>query len=440
MGRCAFALLAVVLMGFAASAAAAPSAVAAIEAHKHLGVASCSNSVCHGASQPFRESNVAQNEFAIWQEFDPHARAYQTLTNEASRSIARKLGIGDATTAKICLDCHADSIAEDRRGERFQISDGVGCESCHGGAELWLNAHADRSVTHADNLAKGMYPTDQPLERARLCLSCHMGTKDRMITHRIMGAGHPRLSFELDTFTWLNPHYKIGEAWIARKGDWNGVRDWAVGQGVAAANLLDLVSDEKAGWQGIFPELVLFDCHACHKVMSANKWGPRQGTGLGPGVVRLNDANLLMFRHVLAPVDKAAAERVLEQTRALHRATTQSRDATFAAARRLAATIESLLPRVSAFNYGPENLDAILASIEADAKRGEYRDYASAEQVAMAAQSVVVAFENDGKIDEARAKTLKTRLDGLYDVLKDEDNYSIQRFTTALTALRAAAP
>jgi len=440
MGRCAFALLAVVLMGFAASAAAAPSAVAAIEAHKHLGVASCSNSVCHGASQPFRESNVAQNEFAIWQEFDPHARAYQTLTNEASRSIARKLGIGDATTAKICLDCHADSIAEDRRGERFQISDGVGCESCHGGAELWLNAHADRSVTHADNLAKGMYPTDQPLERARLCLSCHMGTKDRMITHRIMGAGHPRLSFELDTFTWLNPHYKIGEAWIARKGDWNGVRDWAVGQGVAAANLLDLVVDEKAGWQGIFPELVLFDCHACHKVMSANKWGPRQGTGLGPGVVRLNDANLLMFRHVLAPVDKAAAERVLEQTRALHRATTQSRDATFTAARRLAATIESLLPRVSAFNYGPENLDAILASIEADAKRGEYRDYASAEQVAMAAQSVVVAFENDGKIDEAKAKTLKARLDGLYDVLKDEDNYSIQRFNTALTALRAAAP
>ena len=75
----------------------------------------------------------------------------------------------------------------------------------------------------------------------------------------------------------------------------------------AAANLLDLLVDDKAGMQGIFPELVLFDCHACHKPMGANKWGPRQGTGLGPGVVRLNDSNLVMFRHVLATVDKAAS-------------------------------------------------------------------------------------------------------------------------------------
>lgn len=440
MMRCGPAVLAVLLLVVSLMSNAAASAVAEIEAHKHLGVASCANSVCHGASQPFRESNVLQNEFAIWQEFDPHAKSYQTLSTDASKSMARKLGIGDPAEAKICLDCHADSIATDKRGERFQLTDGVGCESCHGGAELWLNAHADRSVTHADNLAKGMYPTDQPVARAQLCLTCHMGTKDRMITHRIMGAGHPRLAFELDTFTWLHPHYKIGEAWTRRKGEWNGVRDWAVGQGVAADNLLELVVDEKAGWQGIFPELVLFDCHACHKVMSGNKWAPRQGTGLGPGVVRLNDSNLLMFRHVLAPVDKAAAARLLEQTRALHKATTQSRDATFAAARRLRASIADLLPRVSAFDYGPENLDAILASIESDAKRGEYRDYASAEQVAMAAQSVVVAFENDGKVDADKAAVLRTRLDALYDTIKNEDSWSVQRFNTALAALRAVAP
>jgi hypothetical protein len=440
MKRCAYALLVVLLLACVSAAIAAPSAVGVIEAHKHLGVASCSNSVCHGASQPFRDSNVLQNEFAIWQEFDPHARSYQTLSKPASKEIARKLGIGDPAGAKICLDCHADSIAADKRGDRFQLSDGVGCESCHGGSELWLNAHADRSVSHADNVAKGMYPTDQPIDRAKLCLSCHMGTRDRMITHRIMGAGHPRLSFELDTFTWLHPHYKIGEAWVKRKGQWNGVRDWAVGQGVAADNLLELVTDEKAGWQGIFPELVLFDCHACHKLMSGKKWGPRQGTGLGPGVVRLNDSNLLMFRHVLAPVDKAAASRLLEQTRALHKATTQSREATFAAARRLHASIDELLPKVAAFNYGPDSLDTILGSIEADAKRGEYRDYASAEQVAMAAQSVVVAFENDGKIEGEKAKLLRTRLNALYDTLKNEDAYSVQRFNTALAALRVAAP
>ncbi len=423
-----------------ACTASAESALDAIDAHKHMGVATCSNSVCHGASQPFRDSDIMQNEFAIWQEFDPHSKAYKVLEKPESRAIAQKLGLGDPTQAKVCLDCHTDNSAVSRRGERFQVSDGVGCESCHGGSELWLNAHADRSVAHADNLAKGMFATENPIKRAQLCLSCHMGEKDRMITHRIMGAGHPRLSFELDTFTWLHPHYKIGDKWTKRKGDWNGVRDWAVGQGAAAENLLDLVLDPKAGWQGIFPELVLFDCHACHKLMQGKKWGPRQGTGLGPGVVRLNDANLLMFRHVLAPVDKAAAQRVFEQTRALHRATTESREATFAAARTLRATLAEILPKVAAYNYDAASLDVILASIVADGDRGEFRDFSSAEQVAMASQSVVVAFENDGKLDKERGARLHGRLDALYDAAKDENNYSMARFQGALKELRSAAP
>ena len=423
-----------------ASAAHAETAVEAIAAHKHMGVASCSNSVCHGASQPFRDSDVMQNEFAIWQEFDPHAKAFQVLERAQSKAIAQKLGLGDPTQAKICLDCHTDNPPAERRGERFQISDGVGCEACHGGSEQWLNSHADRKVAHADNLAKGMYATEDPIKRAQLCLSCHMGEKERMITHRIMGAGHPRLSFELDTFTWLHPHYKVDANWLKRKGDWSGVRDWAVGQGVAANNLLDLLLDPQTGWQGIFPELVLFNCQACHKLMKDNSWGPRQGTGLGPGVVRLNDANLVMFRHVLAPVDKAAAQRVFEQTRELHRATTQSRDATFAAARTLRATIAEVLPKVAAFKYDAPSLDVILASIIADGERGEFRDFVAAEQVAMASQSVVVAFENDGKLDKERAASLHARLDKVYDAVKDENGYSMARFDASLKELRAAAP
>ncbi len=423
-----------------AAGANAQTAVEAIAAHKHMGVASCSNSVCHGASQPFRDSDVMQNEFALWQEFDPHAKAYHVLEQPRSKAIAQKLGLGDPTKATVCLDCHADNIPAADRGERFQISDGVGCEACHGGSELWLNSHADRKVTHADNLAKGMYPTEDPLKRAQLCLSCHMGEKERMITHRIMGAGHPRLTFELDTFTWLRPHYKIDANWIRRKGDWNGVRDLAVGEGVAAENLLNLLLDPKTGWQGIFPELVLFNCQACHKLMKDNSWGPRQGTGLGPGVVRLNDANLVMFRYVLAPVDPATAKRVFEQTRELHRATTQSREATFAAARTLRATLEELLPKVAAYNYDASSLDPILASMVADGERGEFRDYVAAEQVSMAAESLVIAFENDGKLDAAKDATLKSRLDSLYNTVKDENNYSMASFVAALKNLRSAAP
>ena len=68
------------LLAFATSAGAAETAVDAIAAHKHLGVATCSNSVCHGASQVFKDSDILQNEFAIWQEFDPHAKTFAALS------------------------------------------------------------------------------------------------------------------------------------------------------------------------------------------------------------------------------------------------------------------------------------------------------------------------------------------------------------------------
>ncbi len=80
---------------WAGTAGAAESAVDAIAAHKHLGVATCSNSVCHGASQPFKDSDVAQNEFAIWQEFDPHSKTFATMSTPAAKSIAARRTLSD---------------------------------------------------------------------------------------------------------------------------------------------------------------------------------------------------------------------------------------------------------------------------------------------------------------------------------------------------------
>ncbi len=429
-------LVAAFVMSMSASA---QSALDRIEQNRHLGVASCASGVCHGSNKEFKDSTVMRNEFALWQQFDPHAtKALQALSTAEGQSIARKLGLGDATQAKVCLDCHADNISADKRGAKFQFDDGIGCETCHGGAEKWIASHADSKVSHAENLAAGLYPTEDPVARAELCLGCHMGTPERMITHRIMGAGHPRLAFELDTFTWLNPHYTIDADYEKRKGSFNSLRDWGVGQGVAAGNLLDILLDGRHS-QGIFPELVLFDCHACHRPMSGKRWAPRQGTGLGPGVVRLNDSNLVMYRHVLGVVDRAASSRLRTQVRELHQATTRSRDATAAAARSLRESIRSTLPTVAAHPFGADSLGPILDSLVRDAEAGEFRDYAAAEQASMAVQSAVIAFENAGALEAADATALKARVDGLYATVEKDERYDMSRFVGALRQVRSAA-
>ena len=126
-------------------------------------------------------------------------------------------------------------------------------------------------------------------------------------------------------------------------------------------------------------------------------------------------------------------------TRGLHKATTQSRDATASAARALSAEVRKLLPRVAAASLDSTALMPILDSLLADAERGEFVDYSSAEQAAMAASSVIVAFETAKAIDAAKADMLRARVDAVYDRVKDENAYQMGAFVNALRELRRAA-
>ncbi len=98
---------------------------------------------------------MALNEYRIWQQEDRHAQAFRTLELAESKRIATNLGLPNATAARICLDCHADNVPSDKRGPKFQMSDGVGCEACHGGSEKWLESHADgkRHVIRTTSIA-----------------------------------------------------------------------------------------------------------------------------------------------------------------------------------------------------------------------------------------------------------------------------------------------
>src|SRR5258708_3387354 len=85
------AALGVAFFGLAMSSALADQASPAV----HLGVATCSGSNCHGATERPAGSAVPGNEFIIWSKQDKHRKAYSVLLEERAVRIARAIGLPD---------------------------------------------------------------------------------------------------------------------------------------------------------------------------------------------------------------------------------------------------------------------------------------------------------------------------------------------------------
>jgi hypothetical protein len=406
----------------------------------HLGVVTCAGSTCHGAVRPFPNSPVLQNEYATWLHEDSHANAYEVLKNATSRRIAGNLGLKNAHTAEICLDCHADNVPNDRRGDRFHIEEGVTCEACHGGSSDWLGLHTSGKNSHQDNIDAGLYPTENPLARARLCLSCHYGDSKKFVSHRIMGAGHPRISFELDTFTAIQPaHYQVDQDYRKRKNFWSGVQTWAIGQAVAVETLMDNFLDERLQRKsGLFPELVFFDCFACHHSLHNLRWQARESVPLEPGTVRFNDSNLLMLQQIMKQVDVSIADALSRETRKLHRASARSIEAMQKVAEDIRGLARQSEQKLLSHQFEKTDMLAIINNLTALAVKGDQRDYASAEQGVMAVSIIINSMGSAGLLSEQQRADLTGALDRLYAPLADEDRYDPKQLTDALKALKKA--
>ena len=401
----------------------------------HLGVTSCAGSTCHGATTPWPGSTVLQTEYVTWSQKDAHAKAYSVLHNDASKRIAANLGLKNAHEADICLDCHADNVASNKRSRVFQLSDGVGCEACHGGAQSWLGLHVSGIASHADNVKAGMFPTEDPVKRAELCLSCHFGNDKKFVTHKIMGAGHPRISFELDTFTAIQPaHFEIDDDYRKRKHVANGIQTWAIGQAMALERRLDAMLDPKTGQDGIFPELVFFDCQACHHSLTEPRWQPRPSTGLGPGVVRFDDSNLLMLRIITSALDPDMGRMLGEKTKKLHEASQVSMQDFHTAAKDLKNATKDMVKIFAAHKFGKADVTTLLKGLVQEAAAAEYSDYAGAEQAVMAISAVLDAAAKMGMKSESDAA--QGQLDVAFKALQKYDDWDHEALKRAIVSLK----
>ena len=422
------------LLGVAAAATALSTELPAQSEFTHLGVASCAASQCHGSAIPRDATGVLQNEYVTWTQADPHSKAYEVLSNEQSQRIAARLGIGNAREASECLGCHADYVPAAQRGDKFQLADGVACEACHGGAEQWLASHYNSgSVTRADNLAAGMYPTNSAAARAELCLSCHLGSESKFATHRMMAAGHPRLAFELDTFTELwrtlgrQPHFREDDEYRQRKEIPSHSFTWATGVVADARLRLELIASRQFDAAGIFPELALYDCHACHRSMKTVQWRPlpRHGNA-GPGLPFINDGTFVISLALASAIQPDLVDELQAALRELHASGAESvtsiRVAAAALHKVLGRLQQALTPATLRGNE-PQLLAAVLKIGAA----GNYIDYASAEQAFMAVQMLALEIDDPA---------LVAQLEALGNSLNDDERYSPAQFARLLEGLR----
>ncbi len=413
-----------------------------------LGTVTCASSLCHGSVKLWKESNVLQNEYLTWSRMDKHARAYSVLLNDRSQRIAKNLNLSQPShEAKICLDCHAHVVPENKRGERFVMTDGITCESCHGPAEKWIKTHVEpvpagvsQASQHAKNIADGMFPTSDATSRASLCMSCHFGNQDKFVNHRMMAAGHPRLSFELDTFTELAPkHFIIDQDYAARKQVWDGAKTWGVGQALAVAETMRMLQDPKHGRDGLFPELVLFDCHACHHPMAENRWQPKTALGgrVAPGLVRLNDSSMLMLRAIATVIDPKLGAAVSAQTQKLHRAIAGETKGV-ADPMTEAANLQSLAINASRIiadtNFSSATMIEVLHRLIDDGALNGYSDFAAAEQATLSIGSIGAFLAKRGALTQPQE--FNKQLRKLNIALKNDEQFKPKEFALLLKSLK----
>ncbi len=398
----------------------------------YVGVATCGGSTCHGRSEA-NGKIVRQDELRLWQ--DPsspagaHSRAWQVLAEPRSRAIAARLGIGEAASAPMCLGCHATPAS--------RASDGVGCESCHGAASGWLASHYAVGGTHAANVSRGLVPLDNPRARAARCLDCHFGSDEagRFVDHRMMAAGHPRISFELDLFSTLQQHHNEDGDYVQRKGRSNGVTTWAVGQAMALERSLTLFASTR-GTAGMFPEFYFFDCHACHRRISDDpRFEPsaegNPGRPIPAGTPPYNDENMIMLAAAARVAAPGVAPRFERDSRAFHAALAKDRASALAAASRLKESARAVAADLSRGVTRAQVFD-IIDSIAGKAISPRFTDYTGSVQAVMAVDTLF------SSLGTAAPDSIRADINSAYRAVRDPNAYDPREFRSSLGRAAAA--
>jgi len=420
------------------------------EPSKFIGPGSCAATSCHGSVKPVAGSRVLQNEYSTWIVQDKHSRAFQALTGDVGERMARVLKLGvKAEESSKCLACHALYRPAEQQGRKYEISEGVSCENCHGPASGWLGPHTTRTWQHEKSVALGMTDTRNVIHRAEKCLECHLGTKEKFVDHEMIAAGHPDLYFELDSFSAVMPrHWKMPrESEVGKPAEdaaWVGVRDWSAGQAVQLRASMERLTwrakSERFDKKDVWPEYSELSCFACHHSLGPAKdsWRQEHGyAGRRPGDPAWNGSRYAVFRLMAKQIDAAGAEEMDRQltTVATEMSKLNPDRGTVASAASAAAPVaQRFAERLAAMQYDQAATLGMLQRITDDGDAIALADERAAEQATMALDSLYIAYSKDAKA--ANAAEVRSAINGLFQQLENPSAYNADQFAASLKKIR----
>jgi hypothetical protein len=404
----------------------------ASKGYKYVGPGSCSASACHGGIQARDTTKVLQNEYSTWIVQDRHSRAYTVLNQPLAQRMAKILKIGDPTKAQKCLVCHALSVPAEERGTQFDIAEGVSCESCHGPAEKWLGPHVEANAKHADMVRLGLVDNKDLAVRSEKCLTCHLGAPGLEVDHEMLAAGHPDLTFELDSFSSIEPPH-----WVEKAPDSKepindklfGVRIWSIGQATQLEESLTLLARHARGAN--WPEYTEMDCFTCHHSLTKPEDSWRQQEGYG------TRRRYVVFRHLAKGADPTTeAELASTMTEISGLVAELQPDRTVLAAKcdRGAQLAGELARKMRDTTYDRAQTEQLMREIANDSDGISLDGERSAEQAAMALDSLYLAYANlAGPNPE-----LKGDIDQMYRLLDNPSAYNAPKFAAQMKKTSAA--
>jgi 3',5'-cyclic AMP phosphodiesterase CpdA len=419
-----------------------------------------------------------------WQA-DPHRRANEVLDQPLGRQMAKLLAEhssdpaswkGGVRSDARCTSCHGGAPKGD-----LPPTAGLNCFDCHqqpGGNDKWMTLHAFMAPSKDPRISQwralgdlkkreyGFRPLHDAAERAKACLSCHVGNakEGKFVTHEMYAAGHPPLgSVELAKFSedayaerhWLPPDHdsktKRGfENDVAKLRAYLAVHGALAGLSAQAELAVEAVKPDPAFKHVAWGDYAFHDCAACHHDLTKESWR-RKRAEAGPaatGSKVYGRPPLLEWPSVAAlAMHGDALRRPLDEFRFAATETPFGNPAKVAATgHALKAALEKAVPKADA-------LDDWRALLRQSLELGAHGDldFDSARQLAWLAESLAHSLSDDPFAKAVRGSLPKlgfpteprylpkwTKADGKIPDLADA--HRLQGMAAMLTAKRAYDP